>query len=825
MVAINKGLKEIHVAHDAILSIATASNRKSKHWKNSVVSWSKLLSRLSDCRRTGETMSEYRKMSKDRQDDIKDIGGFVGGVLTGGRRCASSVEGRQLITLDADYAGTDFWDIVEMFTDYACCVYSTHKHTEDSPRLRLVIPVDRLVTVDEYQAIARKLAEDIGIDRFDDTTYEAHRLMYYPSASLDGPVVFKYRDCSILKADTVLARYEDWTDQASWPVSSRVDHIISKAMKKQEDPLEKHGIVGLFCRAYSVPEVIDEYLSDVYEPCKDGRYTFKAGSTTGGAVVYEDKFLYSHHATDPCSMQLCNAFDLVRLQKFSELDDGKSTDSPTKLPSYTAMCKLASKDDNVKILIAKEKRAEAGDDFEVIPDDDGEADMSWTAKLKLNEKTGEILGTRFNIRIILENDPSIKGCFGYDLFAGRIAVLEKPKWRCLDDNDPHWNDSDDSELRYMMETVYGIDNRAKIEDEIINVSKRKAFHRVREYLRSLKWDGVKRLDTVFIDYLGAEDTAYTRMVTRKTLIAAVARVQEPGVKFDNMVVLEGPQGIGKSYLLKRLGKKWFSDSLTGVQGKDAYEQLRGCWIIEMGELAALKKSEVEATKLFISKQSDIYRVPYGRRLSEFPRQCIFIGTTNDAVFLQDKTGNRRFFPIAVRKKNPVLWSKEMESNVDQIWAEALEAYKKKESLWIGEEMEQEAKKVQKAFTEEDTLLGMIQEFVKVRIPKNWYQLDLPTRQNYFRGTAFEVDEEDSMERTRISPIEVWCELLGNKPSDFPNYKRKEIRGALDQLKEFHLYKNGQRHVSFGRAYGQQRSYITEKDTAFTEEENIKEMLS
>lgn len=167
----------------------------------------------------------------------------------------------------------------------------------------------------------------------------------------------------------------------------------------------------------------------------------------------------------------------------------------------------------------------------------------------------------------------------------------------------------------------------------------------------------------------------------------------------------------------------------------------------------------------------------------------------------------------------------MESNVDQIWAEALEAYKKKESLWIGEEMEQEAKKVQKAFTEEDTLLGMIQEFVKVRIPKNWYQLDLPTRQNYFRGTAFEVDEEDSMERTRISPIEVWCELLGNKPSDFPNYKRKEIRGALDQLEEFHLYKNGQRHVSFGKAYGQQRSYITEKDAAFTEEENMKEMLS
>ena len=186
------------------------------------------------------------------------------------------------------------------------------------------------------------------------------------------------------------------------------------------------------------------------------------------------------------------------------------------------------------------------------------------------------------------------------------------------------------------------------------------------------------------------------------LVAAVARIFNPGVKFDNMIVLAGTQGIGKSTLIARLGREWFSDSLTTVTGKDAYEQLQGVWLIEMGEMMATKKADIEATKHFLSKTEDIYRVAYGRRTSRFKRQCIFIGTTNDREFLRDRTGNRRFWPVDVGI-NPIkkqVYKCLDENTVNQIWAEAIELYKKGEELYLTGKEEKEAKKQQDEHSEE-----------------------------------------------------------------------------------------------------------------------------
>ena len=186
---------------------------------------------------------------------------------------------------------------------------------------------------------------------------------------------------------------------------------------------------------------------------------------------------------------------------------------------------------------------------------------------------------------------------------------------------------------------------------VTKVADDRAYHPLRAYLAGLpEWDGSPRVDTLLIDYLGATDNAYIRAVTRKTLCAAAARVYSPGCKFDTILVLNGPQGIGKSTLIAKLGGEWFSDSLqlSDTHDKTAAEKLQGYWILEIGELAGLRKAEVETLRSFLSRQNDIYRASFGRRATPHPRQCVFIGTTNaESGYLRDTTGNRRFWPVKV----------------------------------------------------------------------------------------------------------------------------------------------------------------------------------
>ncbi len=799
-------VNDFKIVHDGTLIISVASSRKSTNWKPKRLTWAGFLKYLSVTHRTTETQNEYFAMGKGEQDQIKDVGGFVGGRLNGPNRTADNMGDRQLVTLDADYAGQDFWSTITLLTSFASCIYSTHKHKKDSPRYRWIIPLSRPVSPDEYQAVARGIANKIGMDNFDDTTYQAHRLMYFQSTSADAEYVFKYQDGEWLNPDTILAEYDDWKDQSQWPVSSRQDRLIQREMKKQQDPLEKTGIVGQFCRTYSIHDAMEHFLAEEYKPCAvNDRYTYAAGSTSGGAVVYEDKFLYSHHATDPCSCQLVNAFDLVRIHKYGDMDEGKEGTVNTSLPSYKAMCQLAANDTEVKKLVVKEGQEAAGDMFtDLGPEEEQEEDLSWTAKLRCNGKTGKVMSTRDNIRSILLNDKRFRGILGFDQFARRIARVGKAPWRQDDDGSNYWDDADDAQVRYLLETCYDIDSRPKIEDEIMNVAHMNSFHVVRDFLNTLEWDGIKRMETLFIDYLGAEDMPYTRAVTRKMLIAAVGRVFRPGLKFDNMVVLEGRQGLGKSYLLKKLGGKWFSDSLTTVQGKEAYEQLRGSWIIEMSELAALKKSEIEPVKQFISKQVDCYREAYGRRISEFPRQNIFIGTTNEVTFLRDRTGNRRFWPVSCGVAEPSLslWADDVEDYMRQVWAEAKVAYDAGESVWLGSELEVEARRIQEEHTEENELVGMIGAFLARPVPNSWYTLDIGVRRDFMQGRGFTVEEAECVQRDKVCLAEIWVELMGGDLARFDFHSKKLIADALDQQEGWEKGTTGR----FGSSYGKQRCW-------------------
>lgn len=330
--------------------IAVASSRRATSWKNKTMTWKELSERINSPKETPETYAEYMTMSKDKQDAIKDKGGFVGGKLREGKRRKGYVEHRELLCLDMDFGKSDFWESFTLLYDYTCCIYSTHKHSKEKPRYRLVFPLSRPVNEEEYEAVARKLAQQLGIDLFDDTTYEATRLMYWPTKSKDADYFSAHQEGSLIDVEALLAEYKNWKDCSEWPRSSRIKKIERHQMKLLGDPADKEGIIGDFCKAYTITEAIETFLADVYVPCEElgpNRYTYVEGTTSGGAIVYEDKFLYSHHSTDPAGGGSHNSFDLVRLHLYGELDEGRR--EGTKVPpSMKAMIELAQKDKRVK---------------------------------------------------------------------------------------------------------------------------------------------------------------------------------------------------------------------------------------------------------------------------------------------------------------------------------------------------------------------------------------------------------------------------------------------------------------------------------------------
>ena len=797
----------IKLKKDKEITIAVGKSRFEKKWQTKTLNWGQFLTKLQKPRKTPETYSAFMKLSKAKQDALKDVGGFVGGAVKDGRRSAGNIAWRSLITLDADYASADFWDLAQLAIGYcACAVYTTRKHSPENPRYRLLIPLARFVTPDEYQAVARSVAYDIGIEQFDDTTYEPGRLMYWPSISSDGVYFFDYNDGDCLEPDDYLNRYPDWTDQSLWPESSRAVKARQKLAEKAEDPLSKKGLIGAFCRTYGIAEAIEKFLPGVYTACAvEGRYTYTEGSSSAGAVVYDDKFLYSHHATDPIGGLLVNAFDLVRLHKFGGLDDPARNTPVNKLPSYLAMEELIRSDEATKITIGLEKQKEAEEEFNILEDEDKDSEK-WRGRMDINSK-GNYLTTANNVILILCHDKKLADKIALDDFAHRAAIKGDLPWRKYT-RGGYLDDKDIDCLNNYLEKVYGLKGPQTVKSALSEVLLKNAYHPVRDYLNGLSWDGISRVETLLIDYLGAEDCAYTRAVTRKMLIAAVARVMKPGIKFDTMLVMTGRQGQGKSLLVSRLGKDWSSDSLNTVQGKEAYEQLQGSWLIEVGELSATRRADVNAVKHFLSKQVDRFRAAYGRTVEDYPRQCVFFGSTNTDFFLRDATGNRRFWPVETddtrRAKN--VFNDLIETEVDQIWAEAVELYKAGESLVLPPELEQVALQKQESHMEESEKFGMVQSYLDTLLPDDWDLRDLNGRRAFFIDDGFPDESVGVRQRTKVCTLEIWAELFGGNPKDLNMMISRELRDIMNRMPGWKASKGGLR---FGCIYGTQRGYIRE----------------
>lgn len=758
---------DIRLNNDFSIDLATAHSRIAKKWRNRHWLWSELLQRCSETKRTGETAAEYARMSKEEQSNVKDVGGFVGGYLSGGIRKNANVMYRTVATLDIDYGTVNVWDDFTMAFGFAAMIYSTHKHSRKTPRYRLVFPLSRQVSPAEYEPLCRKIAAEIGIDLFDDTTYELPRLFYWPSTSKDADFVFDYQDGPACDVDAILSQYVDYKDVSAWPLSSREGDVIAHEIKKQGDPTEKPGVIGAFCRAYSIEDAIDTFLSDKYEKTgHDGRYTYKLGSVAGGLVCYEGKFAYSHHETDPASKQLCNAFDLCRVHLFGAQDEGSRALDVTRKPSYAAMQEFAAKDKAVKLLMARERAQAAADDFDGLDDAELPEDYNdeWKAELEYT-KSGKLLCNIANIILILENDPALAGHIVHDLFTGMDSAKDGLPWN---KNANQWTDTDDANLRVWLEKHYDITGKEKIADALTAVLTRHSYHPIRDYLNGLTWDGVPRLDRIIIDYMGAEDSELNRAMSRKHFVAAVARVFNPGCKYDYCLIMSGAEGIGKSTLLRVMGGKWFNDSITTLEGKEGMEQLRRAWVVELGELSSIKRSNVEQVKAHLSKQVDIYRAAYARRVLEHPRQCVFCGTTNEALFLKGDTGNRRFWviPVVAELRKYKDWSEAIRRDRDQLWAEAVHYYKQGEPLYLSEELEAQAKQRQQDFNDDndDPIVAMLDKYLNTLLPVNWDTMDIQARRSYLRDPD-PLQAEGTVKRDKVCAAEFICEQLGKDMAD------------------------------------------------------------
>ena len=786
------------IKYDGKLTIATGVSAQSKVWKNKEFKWSEFAKRLSEEHKTTETYKEFISATKLEQFAIKNIGGYVGGYLRNGRRSPANVVHRQLMTLDIDFAHIDFWDDFKMMFNNAALIHSTHKHCEADPRYRLIIPINRECTPDEYVAISRKIAGTMGIDLFDNTTFETNRLMFWPSNPKDVDYYFEFQDGPWVDADEVLAGYIDWKDTSLWPMADKKFQEIYDAAKKQQDPTAKKNIVGAFCRTYGISEVIDAYLQDVYSPAANGRHTYAKGTTAAGLVIYDDTFANSHHGTDPCSGLLCNAFDLVRIHLFGHLDsDGVSG---VKAKSFGEMQELALKDKHVKKTIATEKLSGAALDFADIEDEEidtfAEDNTEWAAELEVDRR-GAYLSTAGNITIILNNDTRLKNAFKHNKFDNKFYVCKTLPWRRVANPEPIRN-VDFAGVRNYTERIYGIAGSSKVEDALMLEFEKQSFHPVRDYLNSITWDGTARVDTLLIDYFGVEDTLYTREAMRIQLVGAVSRIFNPGSKFDSVLLLVGEQGTKKSSFIHKLGGNWYSDTFMTVQGKEALEQIQGVWLIEMAELAGLRKAEVESIKHFISKQEDVFRPAYARTSETFKRQCVFFGTTNDLTPLKDPTGNRRFNPVLVR---PYRVTKDvfthLDDEVNQIWAEAVTLFKSGSKRYLSKEAEVIAKLQQTAHSEFDERRGVVEQFLDFKLPQDWDTKDLAERRVYL-----EMQGEGTESRDRVCIAEIWCECLGKEKDNMTNYNTRPINDIMKGLTEWEA---GNTNANFS-FYGKQRYY-------------------
>jgi len=398
------------------------------------------------------------------------------------------------------------------------------------------------------------------------------------------------------------------------------------------------------------------------------------------------------------------------------------------------------------------------------------------------DNNGKVKQTIGNCVYAISQDHNLKGKIKYNLLTNKIDITDQTHW---DREGEALTDNDVNNIRLYLEQSYGLTSEKGIPRAISIIAHQFSYHPIKDYLNNLKWDGIGRIENILPKYLGAEKTEYTVESMKLFMLGAISRIFNAGCKFDTMLCLVGGQGLGKSTLFRFMAIKdeWFSDDLKKLDDENVFRKLQGHWIIEFSEmLATANAKSIEEIKSFISRQKEIYKIPYETHPQDRPRQCIFCGTTNNMDFLpKDRTGNRRFIPVATETTKPEVHplndEKETRDYLIQAWAEAMVIYNSgKYSLSFPLHLSKQLKELQKEFMVEDAKAGIIQGWL------------------------------DKCNEDFVCSIMIYREALGNVYGDAKTWELKEINDIMNNsITGWDKYSSKSQMKRFNK-YGTQRAW-------------------
>lgn len=767
------------------LSIATAPKRDSKTWKNEVVTWDAF---KSWCAKPGNK---------------KEAGNYVFGRLNGTRRSKRTIEARSALTLDVDFPQAGFITDVMMFP-FNLVWHTTYSSAPDNERYRIIIPLDREVTPAEYVGCVISVMDMLGTEQFDLGSTQPERYMFLPAAQkpdfyswgeVEGPIATA--DDLIMSANTVVT-----------------DYVAPTPSRSKRDPFKIEGVVGAFNRVY---ENLDDLIADFDLPYdKVGDKWLHRGSLGApgmGPVPEREGLWYSFHALDPTFMQTCSAFDLVRIHQYGEADEDAKPNTPVnKLPSHTRMLDevLNGNTEVANKVMGETWRSDfAGPSAGPAPAGApaqrqapsapvaAPSGGDWRTGLALNQ-AGSVRDNLDNWDLILTHDPVFRGLTFNERTQAIEPVGDLP-WRPVTKSSKAWSKEGDGTLLglHLERTLRLKVPQARIDVMVLRSAFSNRTDPVVDYLNALTWDGQERVETCLP---GVKATDFTRLAARKSLVAAVARAMEPGVKWDHSLILFGGEGLGKSLWIERMSKGWTAE-LGDLRAKDTLMTVSRTWIAVADEGHSLKKADSNVMKSFMTRRYDTYRAPYAHVDTDRPRRCVVWGSTNEETFLRREAGNRRFLIVQCSRYDIDAVTEEY---VDQVWAEAVHLYRAGEPLWLDEEQAEQATEEREIFTEENPLVGQIGAYLDMPVPATWYQMSSAARFTY-RQNYLELGLDEGVEmmtQDKVCALQVWYEVLnGNRKPQ--QVEVREINEAIRLLSEWYSVPKVRR---FDSNYGVQRGF-------------------
>lgn len=765
--------------------IAYADRPNDYHWKQKSITWAELARMVRGQPARRKDCGNYILATLDRTEKVH--AGIPGRCIDVHRDNRSVLRRSAILALDVDTPDEHFDVTVDLvLSGKAYLWHTTFSSTPAAPRYRLLVMVDRDMAPDEYVAATTALASRLGEHQFDSGSFQAARYMFKPGASDRSLYEFGEGEGEPVEVDVLLEEWDRDLSEAPMPAPSRF----------KRNPLEIEGVIGAFNREYvDLDDLIDAYALP-YTRVSEDRYSFigSASEAGMGPVLGAPGLFFSHHSTDPAYEQACSAFDLVRLHMFGDEDERAKPGTPiNRLPSHELMLEVSTRDKRVVSRIF----AEQTEDMEIDPPASAGEDVgavgspaptsSWRSSLRLTNR-GKFIDNIQNWDLIRENDP-VFSVLRHNLMTEAVEVAGNwLPWRKVTGANRTFSGTDHIALRGYLERAYAFEPRTdKTRDMVLEKASRTPIVPVLDYLKSLAWDGVPRLETCLP---GAEHNRYNAMVARKVLTSAVARMFKPGLKWDHTLVLQGGEGLGKSLWIDRMAtvgqpgedRVVYSSSLGNIASKDTLLAAHRSWIVVADEGHSLRKADNDALKEFLTKTHDVFRVPYGVDTKNYPRRFVVWSTTNDSTFLQRQEGNRRFLVVRCLERFDI--QSMTPEWVDQVWAEAVELYNRGEQTWLLDDEADVARSEREPFVEEDSVAGVIEEFLNTLVPEGWETRSPDARLQWLSDYSAGFEKEGTHRVTSTCTHQIWYEVLRNgrnRGSKPPRVELLEIGKSLRAL--------------------------------------------